>query len=182
MIDAGCEYKYYNADITRTFPANGRFTETQREIYQLVHDVQLAVIETIRPGVPIDEPNKKATALLTDAMLKLGLLVGDKEKLIEEEKHKKFYMHRVGHMLGLDVHDVNKTQEGETPKTFQPGMVMTVEPGLYIAPDSEDVHPKYLGIGVRIEDNVLVTESGCEVLTAQVPKTIDEIEQLMKYA
>ena len=179
LIDAGCEYKYYSGDITRTFPANGRFTETQREIYQLVLDVQLAVIETIRPGVSIDEPNRKATDLLTEGMLKLGLLEGEKEKLIEEEKHKQFYMHKIGHMLGLNVHDLGKTKEGEEYKTFQPGMVMTVEPGLYINSDSENVNPKYLGIGIRIEDDVLVTESGCEVLTAKVPKTIDEIEALM---
>jgi Xaa-Pro aminopeptidase len=182
LIDAGCEYKYYNSDMTRTFPANGRFSEAQREIYQLVLDVQLAVIETIRPGVSVDEPNKKAIELLTEGMIKLDLLEGEKEKLIEEEKHKKFYMHRVGHPLGLDVHDVNKTRDGEEPKTFQPGMVMTVEPGIYIALDSENVPPKYLGIGVRIEDNVLVTESGCEILTATVPKTIDGIEQLMRQA
>ena len=179
LIDAGCEYKYYCGDITRTFPANGRFSEVQREIYQLVLDVQLAAIETIRPGVPIDEPNKKSIALMTEGMLKIGLLAGDKEKLIEDEKHKQFYMHRIGHMLGLDVHDPTKSQEGEIPKTFQPGMVMTVEPGLYIAADSENVNPKYLGIGVRIEDDVLVTTTGCEVLTATVPKTIDEIECLM---
>ncbi|MCZ6677541.1 MAG: M24 family metallopeptidase, partial [Candidatus Poribacteria bacterium] len=122
---------------------------------------------------------QKATEMLTEGMLKLGLLAGEKEKLIEEEKHKQFYMHRVGHMLGLDVHDVTKIREGEEYKTFQPGMVMTVEPGLYIALDSENVPPKYLGIGVRIEDNVLVTESGCEVLTAGVPKTIDGLEAMM---
>ena len=179
LIDAGCEYKYYCGDITRTFPANGRFSEVQREIYQLVLDVQLAAIETIRPGVPIDEPNKKSIALMTEGMLKIGLLAGDKEKLIEDEKHKQFYMHRIGHMLGLDVHDPTKSQEGEIPKTFQPGMVMTVEPGLYIAADTENVNPKYLGIGVRIEDDVLVTTTGCEVLTATVPKTVDEIECLM---
>ena len=179
LIDAGCEYRYYSGDITRTFPANGRFTEVQREIYQLVLDVQLAAIETIRPGVPIDEPNKKSIELMTEGMLKIGLLAGDKEKLIEDEKHKQFYMHRIGHMLGLDVHDPTKTQEGGTHKMFQPGMVMTVEPGLYVAADSENVNPKYMGIGVRIEDDVLVTTTGCEVLTATVPKTIDEIECLM---
>ena len=179
LIDAGCEYKYYSGDITRTFPANGRFTEAQREIYELVLDVQLAAIETIHPGVPIDEPNKKSIALMTEGMLEIGLLAGEKEKLIEDEKHKQFYMHRIGHMLGLDVHDPTKTQEGETHKTFQPGMVMTVEPGLYIGADTENVNPKYSGIGIRIEDDVLVTTSGCEVLTAKVPKTIDEIERLM---
>lgn len=180
LIDAGCEYKYYSGDITRTYPANGRFTEVQREIYQLVLECQLAAIEAIRPDVPIDEPNKKSVALMTEGMLKIGLLAGDKEELIAEEKHKQFYMHRIGHMLGLDVHDITKTQEGGTYKTFQPGMVMTVEPGLYIASDTENVNPNYLGIGVRIEDDVLVTASGCEVLTAKVPKTIDDIERLMR--
>ena len=179
LIDAGCEYRYYSGDITRTFPANGRFTDVQREIYQLVLDVQLAAIETIRPGVSIDEPNRIATDLLTEGMLRLGLLEGEKEKLIEEEGYKKFYMHKIGHMLGLDVHDVTRTREGEKHKMFQPGMVITVEPGLYIASDCKDVNPKYLGIGVRIEDDLLVTKSGCEVLTEGVPKMVDEIEELM---
>lgn len=179
LIDAGCEYKYYSGDITRTYPANGRFTSVQREIYQLVLECQLAAIEAIRPGVPLDEPNKKSIALMTEGMLKIGLLAGEKEELIAEEKHKQFCRHGIGHMLGLDVHDLTKTREGGTHKTFQPGMVFTVEPGLYIAADTENVNPKYLGIGVRIEDDVLVTTSGCEVLTAKVPKTIDEIERLM---
>ena len=179
LIDAGCEYQYYCGDITRTFPANGKFTEAQRAIYQAVLDVQCEIIESIRPGVSIGDPVQKAVEMLTEAMLELGLLVGEKEQIIEEQEYRKFYMHSVGHMLGVEVHDVTKTREGEEYKTFQPGMVMTVEPGLYIDPDSENVPPEYLGIGVRIEDNILVTESGCEVLTAAVPKTIDDIETLM---
>ena len=179
LIDAGCEYQYYCGDITRTFPANGKFTNAQRAIYQSVLDAQCEIIESIRPGVSIGDPAQKAVEMLTQAMLELGLLVGEKEKLIEEQEYRKFYMHSVGHMLGVEVHDVTKTREGEEYKTFQPGMVMTVEPGLYIDPDSENVPPEYLGIGVRIEDNILVTESGCEVLTAAVPKTIEEIETLM---
>ncbi len=179
LIDAGCEYQCYCGDITRTFPANGKFTDVQRAVYQSVLDVQCAIIESIRPGVSIGDPVQNAVEMLTQAMLKLGLLVGEKEKLIEEQEHRKFYMHSVGHMLGVEVHDVTKTREGEEYKTFQPGMVMTVEPGLYIDPHSENVPSEYLGIGVRIEDNILVTESGCEVLTAAVPKTIDEIEKLM---
>ena len=179
LIDAGCEYQYYCGDITRTFPANGKFTDTQRAVYQSVLDVQCEIIESIRPGVSIGDPAQKAVEMLTEAMLELGLLVGEKEKVIEEQEYRKFYMHSVGHMLGVEVHDVAKTREGEEYKTFQPGMVMTVEPGLYIDPDSENVPPEYLGIGVRIEDNILVTESGCEVLTAAVPKTIHEIEKLM---
>ena len=179
LIDAGCEYQYYCGDITRTFPANGKFTAAQRAVYQSVLDAQCEIIESIRPGVSIGDPAQKAVEMLTEAMLELGLLVGEKEKLIEEQEYRKFYMHSVGHMLGVEVHDVAKTREGEEYKTFQPGMVMTVEPGLYIDPNSENVPPEYLGIGVRIEDNILVTESGCEVLTRAVPKTIDEIEKLM---
>ena len=179
LIDAGCEYQYYCGDITRTFPANGKFTPAQRALYQSVLDVQCEIIDSIRPGLSIGESAQKAVELLTEAMLKLGLLVGEKEKIIEEKEYRKFYMHSVGHMLGVEVHDVAKTRDGADYKTFQPGMVMTVEPGLYIDPDSANVPPEYLGIGVRIEDNILVTESGCEVLTAAVPKTVDEIEQLM---
>ena len=179
LIDAGCEYQYYCGDITRTFPANGKFTKAQRALYQSVLDVQCEIIQSIRPGVSIGDPAQQAVDMLTEAMLELGLLVGEKEKIIEEQEYRKFYMHSVGHMLGVEVHDVTKTRDGEEYRTFQPGMVMTVEPGLYIDPDSEDVPSEYLGIGVRIEDNILVTESGCEVLTAGVPKTIDEIEKLM---
>ena len=179
LIDAGCEYQYYCGDITRTFPANGKFTNAQRAVYQGVLDVQCEIIESIRPGVSIGDPVQKAVEMLTEAMLELGLLMGEKEKLIEEGEYRKFYMHSVGHMLGVEVHDVAKTRDGEEYKLFQPGMVMTIEPGLYIDPDSENVPPEYLGIGVRIEDNILVTESGCEVLTAAVPKTIDEIERFM---
>lgn len=180
LIDAGCEYQYYCGDITRTFPANGKFTDVQRAVYQSVLDVQCEIIESIRPGVSIGDPAQKAVEMLTEAMLQLGLLEGEKEKLIEEGEYRKFYMHSVGHMLGVEVHDVAKTREGEEYKTFQPGMVMTVEPGLYVNPESENVPAEYLGIGVRIEDNILVTESGCEVLTAGVPKTIDDIEELME--
>ena len=179
LIDAGGEYQYYCGDITRTFPANGKFTDPQRAIYQSVLDAQCEIIESIRPGVSIGDPAQKAVEMLTEAMLELGLLVGEKEKIIEEKEYRKFYMHSVGHMLGVEVHDVAKTRDGEEHKTFQPGMVMTVEPGLYIDPNSEDIPPEYSGIGVRIEDNILVTKSGCEVLTAAVPKTIDEIEKLM---
>ena len=179
LIDAGCEYQYYCGDITRTFPANGKFTDAQRAVYQSVLDVQCEIIESIRPGVSIGDPAQKAVEMLTEAMIELGLLVGEKEKIIEEQEYRKFYMHSVGHMLGVEVHDVTKTRDGEEYRTFQPGMVMTVEPGLYIDPDSENVPTEYLGIGVRIEDNILVTESGCEVLTAGVPKTPDEIENLM---
>lgn len=178
LIDSGCEYKYYNGDVTRTFPANGKFTDAQREIYQIVLETQIALINMIKPRITIDKVNKRAIRLLTEGMIKLGLLEGDTNKLIEDKKYQKFYMHSVGHMLGLDVHDVGKTADGDEYRKFEPGMVMTVEPGFYVSTDSQNIDPRYLGIGVRIEDNVLVTESGNEVLTGRIPKTIDEIEQV----
>ena len=183
LIDAGAEYGRYSGDVTRTFPANGTFTKAQREIYQLVLDAHYAIIDCIRPGVSIDEPHQKSIELLTESMLSLGLLKGKAKKLIKKEAYRQFYMYRIGHMLGLDVHDVNCVHDANGDfKTFQPGMVMTIEPGLYVADDTENVPPAYLGIGVRIEDDILVTETGCEVLTDAVPKEIDEVEELVRSA
>ena len=183
LIDAGAEYDRYSGDVTRTFPANGTFTKAQREIYQLVLDAHYAIIDCIRPGVSIDEPHQKSIELLTESMLSLGLLKGKAKKLIKKEAYRQFYMYRIGHMLGLDVHDVNCVHDANGDfKTFQPGMVMTIEPGLYVADDTEKVPPEYLGIGVRIEDDILVTETGCEVLTDAVPKEIDEVEELVRSA
>ena len=183
LIDAGAEYGRYCGDVTRTFPANGTFTEAQRDIYQLVLEAHHAIIDGIRPGVSIDEPHQKSIELLTESMLSLGLLKGKTQKLIKKEKYRQFYMYRIGHMLGLDVHDVNCVRETNGDfKTFQPGMVMTIEPGLYVADGTKNVPPAYLGIGIRIEDDILITESGCEVLTAGVPKEIDEIEALVRGA
>ena len=180
LIDAGAEYERYSGDVTRTFPANGTFTDAQRDIYQLVLEAHYAIIDCIRPGVSIDEPHQKSIELLTEGMLSLGILKGKAKQLIEKEKYRKFYMYRIGHMLGLDVHDVNCVHESSGDfKTFQPGMVMTIEPGLYVAEDRGNVPPAYLGIGVRIEDDILVTETGCEVLTSGVPKEIDEVEDLI---
>ena len=180
LIDAGAEYERYSGDVTRTFPANGTFTEAQREIYQLVLDAHNAIIDAIRPGVSIDEPHQKSIELLTESMLSLGLLKGKTKKLIKKEAYREFYMYRIGHMLGLDVHDVNCVHDANGDfKTFQPGMVMTIEPGLYVADDTENVPPEYLGIGVRIEDDILITETGCEVLTDGVPKEIDAVEELV---
>ncbi len=181
LIDAGAEYNRYCGDVTRTFPASGTFTDAQRHIYQLVLDAQYAIIDTISPGVSIDEPHQKSIDFLTEGMLSLGLLTGEKQKLVKTGAYEEFYMYRVGHMLGLDVHDVNCVHEpnGEF-KTFQPGMIMTIEPGLYVAADTKGVPPEYLGIGVRIEDDILVTESGCEVLTDTVPKEIEAVEQFVQ--
>lgn len=182
LVDAGAEYRGYASDITRTFPVNGRFTEAQRLVYSAVLDAQVQCVERVRPGVSMDEINDHATKVLTEGMVEIGLLSGDVSKLIEEGAYKRFYMHRIGHYLGMDVHDVGLYHTDGAPRHLQPGVVVTIEPGIYIAADAEGVPDEYRGIGVRVEDDVLVTENGGEVLTGAVPKTIDEIETLMKSA
>jgi Xaa-Pro aminopeptidase len=179
LIDAGAEYRGYASDITRTFPVNGRFTPAQRDIYDLVLKTQMACVERVRPGTNVDELKNYSIELLTEGMVQLGLLQGETKKLIEEEKYKQFYMHGLGHFLGLDVHDVGRYQIKDEARRLEPGMVMTVEPGLYIAANTKDIPEKYLGIGVRIEDDVLVTEDGNHVLSSKAPKQIEEIEELM---
>jgi Xaa-Pro aminopeptidase len=179
LIDAGCEYQGYASDITRTFPINGRFTSAQREIYKLVLQAQESCIEMTAPGVRIDELHQRSVEILTEGMVRLGLLQGDPQKLIEEEKYKQFYMHRLGHYLGIDVHDVGRYHLNGESRRLEPGMVTTVEPGLYISPQTKDIPEKYLGIGVRIEDDVLVTENGPRVLSGKAPKQVEEIEELM---
>ena len=183
LIDAGCAYNYYNADITRTFPVGGRFTPEQRILYELVLDAQLQAIDAVRPGAPFNEFHDAATRVITAGLVELGLLVGDLDTLIEEKKHKAFFMHGTGHFLGLDVHDAGVLRNSDKSwKPFEPGNVVTVEPGVYIAPDYEPVEgqpsvdERWRGIGIRIEDDVLVTETGCEVLTAAVPKTLSAME------
>lgn len=183
LIDAGCVYDYYNADITRTFPVDGTFTAEQRILYELVLKAQEAAIAQIFPGSSFKQMHDTAVQVLTEGLVNLGLLQGDAEKLIEEEKYKPFYMHRTGHWLGLDVHDAGVYQHGETPLSFQPGQVITVEPGLYLgagiklAEDQPEVPERWRGIGIRIEDDVLVTATGHEVLTQSVPKSLDAMEQ-----
>jgi Xaa-Pro aminopeptidase len=179
LIDAGAEYKGYASDITRTFPINGRFTKAQRDIYDLVLDTQMACVEMVRPGTSGDELKNHSIELLTGGMVRLGLLQGDPKKLIEEEKYKQFYMHGLGHFLGLDVHDVGRYYHKDQSRRLEPGMVMTVEPGIYIAPDTKDIPDQYRGIGVRIEDDVLVTQNGPRVLSKKAPKQPEEIEELM---
>ena len=180
LIDAGAEFRGYASDITRTFPVSGRFTEAQREIYTAVLDAQLACVEMVKPGVTMEDLNERAVRVLTGGMLRLGLLRGDAEKLIEEKEYKKFFMHGVGHFLGMDVHDVGRYKIGDgEPRPLAAGNVITIEPGLYVAPDSEDVPDKFRGVGVRVEDDVLVTPEGRRVLTDKVPKRIEEIEELM---
>ncbi|MFP5264180.1 MAG: aminopeptidase P N-terminal domain-containing protein [Blastocatellia bacterium] len=179
LIDAGAEFGYYTGDVTRTYPAGGSFTEDQAAVYQIVLDAHLAAIEAVRPGATFIEPHDRAVRVLTEGMLRLGLLEGEAEKLIEDGEYKKFYMHRTSHWLGMDVHDAGPYKVADEWRKLEPGMVLTVEPGLYIAEDAEGVDSRYRGIGVRIEDDVLVTDGGNEVLSARVPKTIEEIEGLM---
>jgi Xaa-Pro aminopeptidase len=177
LIDAGCSYGYYNADITRTFPVGDAFTAEQQILYDLVLSAQQAAIAQVQPGNPYNAFHDAAVRVLTEGLVKLGLLVGEVDTLIEEEKYKPFYMHRTGHWLGLDVHDVGLYKIGqETWQPLQSGQVVTVEPGLYIgldivlAEDQPPVPQRWRGIGIRIEDDVLVTATGHEVLTAAVPK------------
>ena len=183
LIDAGCTYDYYNADITRTFPVSGKFTPEQKALYEIVLNAQLSAIAQVQPGNPYNQIHDTAVRVITEGLVELGLLKGEIDKLIEEEKYKPFYMHRTGHWLGLDVHDVGVYQHGDAAQLLQPGQVLTVEPGLYIVPetkpaeDQPDIDPRWSGIGIRIEDDVLVTATGHEVLTAGVPKLIEEIER-----
>ncbi|HVQ39771.1 MAG TPA: Xaa-Pro aminopeptidase [Pyrinomonadaceae bacterium] len=179
LIDAGAEYKGYASDITRTFPINGRYTQGQREIYDLVLETQMACVEMVRPGTTHDQLKQHSVEMLTEGMVRLGLLQGKPADLIKEEKYKQFYMHGLGHLLGIDVHDVGVYYYDKQSRALEPGVVMTVEPGIYVAPDTRDVPEKYLGIGVRIEDDVLCTSNGPQVLTSKVPKQADEIEALM---
>ena len=182
LIDAGAEYQGYASDITRTFPVNGRFTPAQREVYDVVLDVQLECIEATKTGNTVKARQELSIELLTEGMKKLGLLKGKTQDLIKKKSYMKYYMHGVGHYLGLDVHDAGRYFTDQTAKNsrpFAPGMVLTVEPGLYIPPDDKSAPAKYRGIGIRIEDDVLVTEEGNRNLTSKVPKNADEIEELM---
>ena len=183
LIDAGAEFQGYASDITRTFPVNGKFTKAQREVYDVVLDVQLQCIEYTKTGNTVKKRQEFSIELLTEGMKKLGLLKGKTKDLIKKKAYMKYYMHGVGHYLGLDVHDAGRyfhDQKAKQSRTFAPGMVLTVEPGLYIPPDDKSAPSKYRGIGVRIEDDVLVTKDGNLNLTAKVTKNPDEIEALMQ--
>lgn len=179
LIDAGAEYECYASDITRTFPVNGKFSDEQKALYNIVLDAQLAAIEQVKAGNHWDEPHQAAVRVLTTGLIELGLLDGDVEQLIKDEAYKPFYMHRTGHWLGLDVHDVGDYKIEEEWRLLVPGMVTTVEPGLYIAPDNQDVDERWRGIGIRIEDDVLVTKNGPDILSKGVPKSVAAIEKIM---
>lgn len=179
LIDAGCELENYASDITRTFPVNGRFTDAQKALYEVVLAAQDAAIEAVKPGNHWNHPHEAALKVLTQGLLDLGLLQGMLDEALEQEAYRPFFMHRTGHWLGLDVHDVGDYRVGDAWRVLEPGMVLTVEPGLYIAPDNTDVDEKWRGIGIRIEDDVAVTKEGCRILSEGAPKTIAEIEAFM---
>ncbi len=179
LIDAGCELQCYAADITRTFPANGKFSKEQKALYELVLKAQLAAIKIIKPGSHWNQAHDVTVKVITKGLVELGLLKGTVKKLIEAGAYKDFYMHRAGHWLGMDVHDVGDYKVGDEWRVLEEGMVLTVEPGIYVAPDNKKVAKKWRGIGIRIEDDVLVTKEGHDVLSDEVPKTVKEIEALM---
>jgi Xaa-Pro aminopeptidase len=178
LIDAGGELDGYASDITRTFPVNGKFSGAQREVYQLVLDAQVASIAATKPGNTFHDPHDAAVKVLAQGMLDLKLLTGTLDEVLEQESYKRFYMHRTGHWLGLDVHDAGEYKDGDEWKKLQPGMVLTIEPGCYIRP-ADDVPAAFHNIGIRIEDDALVTADGCDIITAATPKTVAEIETVM---
>ncbi|MAX89710.1 MAG: Xaa-Pro aminopeptidase [Pseudomonas sp.] len=179
LIDAGCEIDCYASDITRTFPVSGRFSMEQKAIYELVLAANEEAFKHIAPGKHWNEAHEATVRVITAGLVELGLLNGDVDELIAAEAYKPFYMHRAGHWLGMDVHDVGDYKVGGEWRVLEPGMAMTVEPGIYIAADNQNVAKKWRGIGVRIEDDVVVTRHGCEILTNGVPKSVAEIEALM---
>lgn len=179
LIDAGCEYRHYASDITRTFPVNGVFNAEQKALYELVLQAQYAAIEQVKPGNHWNAPHNAAVSVLCAGLIDLGLLKGTVEDVIKSQEYKAFYMHRTGHWIGMDVHDVGDYKVHGEWRVLEPGMVLTIEPGLYIAPDNKQVSKKWRGIGIRIEDDVAVTKQGCDVLTSGVPKEVKAIESLM---
>ena len=182
LIDAGCEIDCYASDITRTFPVSGQFSPEQKAIYELVLKAQEAAFAVIAPGKHWNHAHEATVQVITEGLVELGLLKGEVSELIESEAYRAFYMHRAGHWLGMDVHDVGEYKVGGQWRVLEPGMALTVEPGIYIGADNPNVAKKWRGIGVRIEDDVVVTRQGCEILTSGVPKTVAEIEALMAAA
>ena len=179
LIDSGAEYEYYASDVTRTLPVNGKFSKEQAALYEIVLNAQLAAIDQVVPGNHWNQPHEVAVRELTAGLVELGLLEGDIDELVSTGDYKRFCTHRTGHWLGLDVHDVGEYKVGGQWRVFEKGMVSSVEPGLYLPEQADNVPKKYRGIGIRIEDNVVVTKDGNEVLTACIPKTIEAIEQMM---
>ncbi|MCP5023236.1 MAG: M24 family metallopeptidase, partial [bacterium] len=175
-IDAGAEYKCYASDVTRTFPVSGTFTDPQRAIYEVVLRAQKAAMDVVKPGVPVDSVHKASLNALVDGLIDLGLIEGPREEAIEDKTYNDFFMHGTSHWLGLDVHDCGSYANDGESRDLEPGMVLTVEPGLYVDPNNLNVDAEWRGISVRIEDNILVTESGHENLTAAIPKSVEAVE------
>jgi Xaa-Pro aminopeptidase len=179
LVDAGCEYQFYASDITRTWPVNGRFTPAQREVYEVVLEAQQAAIAATRPGNHWNQAHEAAVQAITHGLVSIGLLKGRVSKLIKEGAYRRFFMHRTGHWLGMDVHDVGDYKVGDAWRVLEPGMVMTVEPGIYIPAGLRGIPKRFWNIGIRVEDDVVVTGHGCEMLTADVPSSPDQIEAVM---
>lgn len=179
LIDSGAEYNYFTGDITRSFPVNGKFTEAQAKVYQAVLDVQKKIIEFVKPGIVFKQLHEMGASLLTDVMLDLGLLTGRKEDIMAANEHRKYYPHGIGHWLGMDVHDAGLYYQKGDPRPIEAGMCFTVEPGIYIPADDTSVHASLRGIGIRIEDNILVTPNGYENLTSRCPKEIADLEKVV---
>jgi Xaa-Pro aminopeptidase len=182
LVDAGCEYEYYASDITRTYPVNGRFTAAQRAVYEVVLAANRAAIAAVRPGNHWNAPHEAAVRVVTQGLVKLGLLRGRVPALIKDGAYRRYFMHRTGHWLGLDVHDVGDYKIGDEWRVLEPGMAMTIEPGIYLPAGARGVPKRLRNIGIRIEDDVIVTKKGVEVLTARAPKDPDQIEALMARA
>jgi Xaa-Pro aminopeptidase len=178
LIDAGCEYASYASDVTRTFPVNGRFSDAQRRVYELVLEAELAGIRSVRPGATLEEVHRASLEVITRGLVELGFIEGPVDVALKEERYKPFFMHRTSHFLGMDVHDVGATHLDGKPRPLAPGMVLTVEPGIYVGVGEEKVPEEYRGIGVRIEDDVVVTETDSHVLSGAIPKTIEDLESV----
>ncbi|MDA9660784.1 Xaa-Pro aminopeptidase [Gammaproteobacteria bacterium] len=180
LVDAGCEYQYYASDVTRTFPVNGKFSPEQREIYSIVLEAHKQSMEQAKPGNKWNLMHDKSVEVIVEGLLSIGLLQGSRDEIIDKGEYSKFYMHRIGHWLGMDVHDVGSYKQDGDWRPLEEGMVMTVEPGIYILDSMEGVDDKWKGIGVRIEDDIAITDSGFEILTPNVPRTIEEVEQTVQ--
>ena len=180
LVDAGCEYKYYASDVTRTFPVNGSFTEEQKQIYSIVLEAHRQSMDQLQPGNKWNLAHEKSVEVIVEGLIDLGIIKSKKQEAIDKGEYSKFYMHRIGHWLGMDVHDVGSYKQDGDWRDLEPGMVMTVEPGIYILDSLEGVEDKWKGIGVRIEDDVLVTKKGFEVLTSDIPRSIEEVENTVQ--
>jgi Xaa-Pro aminopeptidase len=182
LIDAGCEYGYYAADVTRTFPVGGHFSAAQRDLYQVVLAAQLLALDACRAGATLESIHEVTLRALVQGMLQVGLLQGSLDQALETKSFQRYYMHRTSHYLGMDVHDVGRYYVAGSPRPLEAGVVITVEPGLYVAESDQLAPERFRGIGIRIEDDVLIEAQGARVLSARIPKTIDEVEQACRAA